>query len=60
MEPPAKRPEPAKSTERPPPPGAPPTYAAYALRKDLSVRVPVRSVVTESEELREEGYGHGV
>ena len=42
-------------------PGAPPTYAAYASRKDVSVRVSVRALlVAESEELREEGYGHGV
>jgi hypothetical protein len=41
-------------------PGAPPTYAAYASRKDVSVRVSVRPVLVEAEELREEGYGHGV
>jgi hypothetical protein len=60
MELPAKRPEAAKSPERPPARGAPATYAAYALRKDLSVRVSVRSTATDAEELREEGYGHGV
>jgi hypothetical protein len=61
METPAKRQEPARPLERPAAPGAPATYAAYASRKDVSVRVSVRSpLVPEAEELREEGYGHGV
>ena len=61
MEPPAKQQEPAKRYERRAAPGAPATYAAYASRKDVSVRVSVRALlVTEAEELREEGYGHGV
>jgi hypothetical protein len=61
MELPAKRPEPAnESPERTPATGAPSTDAAYATRKDLSVRVSVRSVPMEAEELKEEGYGHGV
>lgn len=60
MDLPAKRQEPAKPYERPRAPGAPPTYAAYAKRKDVSVRVSVKRVLVEAEELREEGYGHGV
>jgi hypothetical protein len=41
--------------------GAPATYAAYASRKDVSVRVSVKALlVAEADELREEGYGHGV
>ena len=43
-----------------PPKGAPATYAAHAVRRDVSVRVSVRAVQAESEELREDGYGHGV
>jgi hypothetical protein len=60
MDLPAKRQEPAKPHERPVAHGAPATYAAYAWRKDVSVRVSVRSVLVEAEELREDGYGHGV
>ena len=60
MERPAKPQEPAKPAERPPAPGAPATYLAYATRKNLSVRVLLRSAAVEAEELREEGYGHGV
>ena len=60
MDLPAKRQEPAKSQERPVAPGAPSTYAASASRKDVAVRVSVKSVLVEAEELREEGYGHGV
>jgi hypothetical protein len=48
------RPQPA------PPRGAPATYAAHAVRRDVSVRVSVRAPSPESEELREDGYGHGV
>jgi hypothetical protein len=50
---PAKRPQPAP--ER----GAPATYAVYAVRKNLTVRVSVKPAA-ESEELPEHGYGHGV
>jgi hypothetical protein len=50
---PAKRPAPAER-------GAPPTYAAYALRKNLSVRVLVKPAAGEADELGEHGYGHGV
>jgi hypothetical protein len=61
METPAKRQEPAKEQERPSARGAPATCAAYASRKDVAVRVSVKSAfVAEAEELREEGYGHGV
>jgi hypothetical protein len=48
------RPQPA------PPKGAPATYAAQAVRRDVSVRVSVRAPQADSEELREDGYGHGV
>jgi hypothetical protein len=51
---PSKRPDP--SQER----GAPATYAAHALRKNLAVRVTVKPSGAEPEELREPGYGHGV
>ena len=40
--------------------GAPSTYAAHAVRKNVSVRVLVKPTQTETEELREHGYGHGV
>ena len=40
--------------------GAPPTYAAHAVRRDVSVRVSVRATVAEPEEPAEDGYGHGV
>ena len=51
---PAKRP--TATAER----GAPPTYAAYALRKNLAVRVLVKPAAGETDELGEHGYGHGV
>ena len=60
MELPAKRPEPAKTPEPAPASGAPATYAASAVRKNLAVRVSIRSVAADGEELREHGYGHGV
>jgi hypothetical protein len=40
--------------------GAPPTCAALAVRRDVSVRVSVTASFPEPEELREPGYGHGV
>jgi hypothetical protein len=40
--------------------GAPTTYAAHAVRKNVSVRVLVKPTPSEVEELREHGYGHGV
>jgi hypothetical protein len=40
--------------------GAPPTAAAQAVRRDVSVRVSVTASFPEPEELREPGYGHGV
>ena len=53
--------KPEEPAKRPAPPqrGAPPTHAAQAVRKDVSVRVLVTSP-PEPEELREDGYGHGV
>ena len=50
----AKRPQPVPSR------GAPATYHAHAVRKDVAVRVLVRGTAGEPEELREDGYGHGV
>ena len=61
METPAERTEPAKRPEQSPAPGAPATCAAYASRKDVAVRVSVRPLPAgDAEELREDGYGHGV
>ena len=40
--------------------GAPPTCAANAVRRDVTVRVSVTAAFPEPEELREPGYGHGV
>jgi hypothetical protein len=40
--------------------GAPATYAAHAMRKNLTVRVLVKPTPAEPDELREHGYGHGV
>ena len=51
--------EPAKQPTRPTH-GAPFTYAAHAVRKNLSVRVLVKPAPAEPDELREHGYGHGV
>lgn len=55
-----KRDEPAKRSERTAERGAPATYAAYAVRKNLSVRVRVLPASADGDELREHGYGHGV
>ena len=55
-----------RSTEAPRPQqapahGAPATDAAHAVRRDVSVRVSVRTTAaSEAEELGEHGYGHGV
>lgn len=55
-----------QSMEQPPAPkpdstrGAPPTGAAKAVRRDVTVRVSVTASFPEPEELREPGYGHGV
>jgi hypothetical protein len=51
---PAKRPQPTQDR------GKPASYAAYALRKDVTVRVSVAPMTVEADELREHGYGHGV
>ena len=60
METQAPRPNQKSGPQPGPTKGAPPTYAAHAVRRDVSVRVSVRSPQAEAEELREEGYGHGV
>lgn len=57
---PTPRNEPAKRPEPSPERGAPATYSAYAVRKNLSVRVLLSPGGTEPDELREHGYGHGV
>lgn len=54
------REEPAKRPGHAPERGAPATYAAHAFRKNLAVRVMVKPARPEPEEIREEGYGHGV
>ena len=60
MQMPPKRDEPAKRPQPAPQRGAPSSYAAHAERKNVSVRVRVRPTTPDSEELREDGYGHGV
>jgi hypothetical protein len=57
---PSKPEEPAKRPATAAGRGAPPTYAAYAVRKNVSVRVLVKPTASESDELPEHGYGHGV
>lgn len=52
--------EPVKRPQNVPEKGAPATYAAHAMRKDVTVRVSVTAPAPEHEELREHGYGHGV
>ena len=56
----AGAPGPAKRPQNVPEKGAPATYAAHAMRKDVTVRVSVTTPAPEPEELREHGYGHGV
>lgn len=57
----AQREESAKRTAPEPDCGRPGTWAARAVKKDLVVRVRIAPVIwPETEELREEGYGHGV
>jgi hypothetical protein len=50
--------------KRPQPPtgrGTPSTHSALSSRKDVKVRGSVTSpAVAEGEELKEDGYGHGV
>ena len=60
MQIPTKRDEAVQRPSTAPKRGAPATYAAHALRKDVSVRVFVVSKTPDHEELREPGYGHGV
>lgn len=55
-----QRDEPAKRPQRPAEHGAPGTYAAQAMRKNLSVRVTIGQRPPEPEETGEHGYGHGV
>ena len=60
METQAERPNQTTGPQPGPSKGSPSTSAAHAVRRDVSVRVSVRSPQPEAEELREEGYGHGV
>jgi hypothetical protein len=60
METQTERSKPAPTPQPTPPRGAPATNAAHAVRRDVSVRVWVRSPAAETDELREDGYGHGV
>lgn len=55
-----KRDEPAQRPQPTPRRGAPATFAAHAVRRDLTVRVSVQAPTPEPEELLEQGYGHGV
>ena len=57
----ASQKEPAKRGEQPTDRGVPSTYAAHAVRKDVTVRVSLTPPSPqEAEELKEDGYGHGV
>jgi hypothetical protein len=55
-----KRDEPSKPVQPSPQRGEPPTYAAHAVRKDVTVRVSVAPPQSHDTEEREDGYGHGV
>ena len=52
--------EPAKPPQPGPDRGSRTSAPAHAVRKDVAVRVTVLATPTESDELREHGYGHGV
>ena len=53
--------DPAKRDQQAAERGAPSTYAAHAVRKDVTVRVSLNQPShPENDELREHGYGHGV
>jgi hypothetical protein len=52
--------EPAKRQQSGPDRGSPMPAPAHAVRKDVAVRVTVLATPTESDEMREHGYGHGV
>lgn len=60
MEAPTKRNQTADRPDPVPGRGAPATDAAHAVRKDLSARVYVKPAAAEPDEIKEEGYGHGV
>ncbi|MBA3270718.1 MAG: hypothetical protein H0T71_09400 [Acidobacteria bacterium] len=55
-----ERDEPAKRPQPTPERGAPASAGAHAERKNLAVRVLARPVSSDADELREDGYGHGV
>ena len=56
-----QRPPQPPRPQQTPGPGSPATFAAHAVRRDVSVRVSVKATAhTEPEELGEHGYGHGV
>ncbi len=52
--------EPAKRPQPGPDRGSPTSTAAHAIRKTVAVRVTRSAASTESDELGEHGYGHGV
>ena len=61
METQSQRPTGTPQPQQAPGHGAPATFAARAVRRDVSVRVSVRTpAASEPEELGEHGYGHGV
>ncbi|HXG90672.1 MAG TPA: hypothetical protein VNJ02_20325 [Vicinamibacterales bacterium] len=52
---------PGQGPQRSPGQGKPSTHTALSVRKDVTVRVSVaRSQGAEGDELKEDGYGHGV
>ena len=56
-----KRDEPMKRPQPPAGRGRPSTASARAARKDVTVRVSVTTAAAlDAEELKEDGYGHGV
>jgi hypothetical protein len=52
--------EPAKRPQPRPERGSPTSVAAQAVRKNVAVKVTVVETPTETDELGEHGYGHGV
>lgn len=60
MQVPTKRDDPSEQSQPAPKQGAPASHAAHAERKNVPARVLARPTAGELEELREDGYGHGV
>ena len=55
-----KEDEPAKRPPAPQGRGTPSTGPVHSVRKDVTVRLYVSPPSPESEEIKEDGYGHGV